>query len=322
MKKIKFKRFHLFNLLLYLLIFVMCLISLSIINATQEISSDIKMNIEDSYRKETRRIIDYFSSRLHSDIKSGQINVWDDIELQHWFDTKLMNLRYGEGKSLKMAINIGYSFKEPDEKTLKEVYNSAGFTPEQAESFQVAFLNLSLNGKPNEEIHNEIQNTIEQEINIKDNLNILKVFTDTLFEKNKVITSNREIDINKLSCLVFKTDRSEAGDDVILQDNNQNLWIEWKSVPLTFLGFEGESSDNGNNINYKKLVIIIGIDEEESFNSFSELFKDINNTELYSKMLLAVTFVTVSVLLTYKFIKIIKEFDKNNQEGDNNEEVI
>lgn len=321
MKKIKFKRFHLFNLLLYLLIAFMCFISLSIINVTQKMDNDIKRNIEDSYRKETRRILEYFSSRLHSDIKSSQVNVWDDIDLQNWFDTNLMNLRYGYGESLKMAINIGYSFKDPNEETLKEICDSAGLSPEQSESFQVAFLNLSLNGKSNEEIHNEIENVIKQEINVKDNLNILKVFTDSLFEKNKVITTNKKIDITNLSYLIFGYDKSEAGDNVILHDNNQDLWIEWRSVPLTFLGFEGEPSNDGNNINYKKLVIVIGINQEESFNSFSHTFKDINNAELYSEMLLVITFVTVAILLTYKFIKIMKEYDRNNQEGDTNEMI-
>lgn len=315
MRKIKFKRFHLFNVLLYLLICIMCFVSLCIINIANKMENDIKTNIEDNYRTETRRILEYFSSQLHTDIKSGKVNIWDDKELQYWFNTTLMNLRYSGTESFKMAINIGYSFKNPDDEVLNEICTEAGLTSEEANSFKLAFVNLSLNGKSNEEIQTEIK----QKINFKNNFDVLNIFRNALFEKNKVITTNKKIDTNNLSSLIFRINQSESGDNIVFQEGEQNLWIEWRSVPLTFLGFDGQSAENGDNINYKKLVIIIGINEQETLSPFEQIFKDIASTELYSKLLLIITFLAVAILLTYKFIKTIKDDDRDNQEGDNNE---
>lgn len=316
MRKIKFRRFHIFNLSLYLLICIMCLLSLVITNSANKMNNNIKTDIEESYRKETRRVLEYFSTRLNNDIGSNVVNVWSDEDLEHWFNIELMDLRYSGSESFKMAINIGYSYDIPNTEMIEEVCNEYNLTENQTEHLKIAFLDLSLNGKTNQEINKEIQTVIEQEINSNVNFTLIDSFKNIFFEKNKVITCDKNIDITKLSNLIFRVENSEFGDDVIYQHNGQNNWVEWRSVPLSFLGFGEEAPENGDNIDYKKLVIIIGINEEQTLLLFKETFKDINSISTYSNILLVVTFIAIVLILTFKFIKTIKGECQDNQEGD------
>lgn len=317
MRFIKFKKFQVFNISLYLLICIMCLLSLGITFNANKISNDVLTNIEESYRKETRRILEYFSEQLDDDVDDGLVNVWSDIDLQHWFDRTLMNLRYSGSESFKTAINIGYSFNKPDNETLEKICRGCEIPVEEADELKVAVLNLDLNGKNNIEINREIEDTIKQKIKSDNVFNVINAFKETLFETNKTITSDTNIDVNKLSNLIFRIEKSEAGDNILYQENNKDIWLEWRSVPLSYLGFDKESIDNGHNINYKKIVIIIGVDKEQTISSFSSTFKYINNVIICSNILLIATFLTVALILSYKFIKIIKEDNIHDiQEGD------
>ncbi len=315
-----YKRIKILNYLIFSLLLVLTLIFSCFSELYSSSIDKVRDNIETQWRDEARDKAKYLAQQLELSISKGQLNYWDDSVLHSWAEEVLLPMKIGGDNSNIIIANVGYSVREWDELNWFTVKENLGLVLDPVASNELTdhFTNIQLVGKSNIWVKEYIDSFAES-FSSRHSIEYDQLVTGlrhVLFVKNKIImdTTPSSILNDKISNYKLIQDYLSIDDEnydtiysrlmsgqesmyynrTIIKSANGVKWLEWDIVPPNKLGWELESPhiEGVENVGYKKIAIIIELDEKEINDQYLGLYKLSDSVQFVCK----VTVVSISVI--------------------------
>lgn len=328
-----YKRIKILNYLIFSLLLVLTLIFSCFSDLYKKSIDSVRDNIETQWRDEARDKAKYLAQQLELSISKGQLNYWDDSALHSWAEEVLLPMKVGGDSSNIIIANVGYSVREWDELNWFTVKEKLGLVLDSVASNELTdhFTNISLVGKSNmwvKEYINSFAKTFSEKHNVEYE-QLVTGLRHVLFVKNKIIMDttpssilNDKISNYKLIQDYLSTDpdnydvnynRLTSGQEsmyynkTIIKTTSGHKWLEWDIVPPNKLGWELESPhiEGVENVGYKKIAIIIELDEKEINDLYLDLYKLSDNVQFVCKVIvvsISILTVMIAFISFYRFL--------------------
>lgn len=327
-KRIKILNYMVFSLLLLITWIFSCFSELYSSSIDK-----VNDNIEIQWRDEARDKAKYLAQQLELSISKDNLNYWDDTALHAWAEEVLLPMNVGGDGSNIILANVGYSVREWDELnwfTVKEKLR-LGLDQDASNELSDHFTDISLIGKSNiwvKEYIDSFAKTFSEKHDV-DYDQLVTGLRQVLFVKNKIIMDTTPSSILNVKLSNYKLiqdylsvdsdnydinySRLMSGQEsmyynrTILNTSSGVKWLEWDVVPPNKLGWELESPhiDGVENVGYKKIAIIVELDEREIDDMYTELFKTSENVQFGCKVIvISISMITVliSFVTFYRFL--------------------
>lgn len=327
-KRIKILNYTVFSLLLLITWIFSCFSELYSSSIDK-----VNDNIEIQWRDEARDKAKYLAQQLELSISKDNLNYWDDTALHAWAEEVLLPMNVGGDGSNIILANVGYSVREWDELnwfTVKEKLR-LGLDQDASNELSDHFTDISLVGKSNiwvKEYIDSFAKTFSEKHDV-DYDQLVTGLRQVLFVKNKIIMDTTPSSILNVKLSNYKLiqdylsvdsdnydinySRLMSGQEsmyynrTILNTSSGVKWLEWDVVPPNKLGWELESPhiDGVENVGYKKIAIIVELDEREIDDMYTELFKTSENVQFSCKVIvISISMITVliSFVTFYRFL--------------------
>lgn len=295
----------------------------------------LKHQLEEQWRSEALDKSDYLSQQLELAIATNQLNYWDDNELHKWAEEQLLPMKVGGELSNVILVNIGHSIRNWDEMNWLSAQEETEISISSESSSEISnhFKDLDFSGQSNMEVENYIVSFSETYCDDHPEINkelLVATIEKVLFVNNKIImdTTPSNIISTKITNTRFLQDYLLVDDEhfdenleklqtgknssrlgnTVLSTKNGTKWLEWSVVPPNKLGWDQEPPHkNGyNNVCYKKIAIIVEVNESEIYGPYQQIFDTSNFINLVGIISIpSLALLVLGILFTsfYKFLK-------------------
>lgn len=327
-KRIKILNYTSFSLLLVITLLFACFSKLYATSINK-----VNANIEVQWRDEARDKAKYLAQQLELSISKDNLNYWDDSALHEWAEEVLLPMKVGGDGSNIILVNVGYSVREWDDLNWFSVKEDLGIVLDPDASSEIGdhFKNIELKGKSNMWVKEYID-SFADDFSTLHNIEYETLVTglrQVLFVKNKIImdttpssilndrfsnsrfiedylmsdSDSFEINYNRL----MSGQESMYYDRTVLNTTGGIKWLEWDIVPPNKLGWELQSPhiEGVENVGYKKIAIIVEIDEDEIEDLYTDLFTWSELVQVGCRVaVVSLSVITVIILFItfYKFL--------------------
>lgn len=327
------KKIKILNYLSFSLVIVITITISTFSHRYTNTINKVEETLESQWREEARDKAKYLSQQLELHIMQGNLNYWDDTQLHKWAEEQLLPMKVGGEMSNAILVNIGYSVRNWDDINWSSTTEVMGLElPLDAFNYiSNHFSDLNLIGESNLTVKEYINSFASEFCELYDMEydTIVEALQKVLFVKNKIImdTTPGTILSNKFTnsrfiedYLITDTDNFETNllkilsgqessrlERTYLVTSSGNKWLEWCVVPPNKLGWELEPPhrEGVDNVGYKKIAIIIEVNENEIESDYSHVFSEAAMINLTGKIIVVtLSGISLIVLLVsfYRFL--------------------
>lgn len=325
-KKIKILNYVSFSLVILITISISLFSNYYINNI-----NSVEKSVEIQWRDEARDKAKYLAQQLELAIAKGEVNYWDDAQLHEWAEQQLLPMKVGGEMSNIILVNIGYSIRNWDELNWVSVQDELDLSlPVDCTSvISNHFKDLDFTGKSNSYVKDYIDSYVAEfaETYDIDSGSIITAIQKVLFVKNKIlldtdpgsVISNQLLNNRFIEDYLYtdkelfehNLEKILSGQESIYHDNTiMNTtdgvkWLEWSVVPPNKLGWELEPPHKQGieNVGYKKIAIIVELDEGAIEKPYSSIF---DSTAIIHKISCVVVSVLVCIVILTVFVSFYK----------------
>lgn len=264
--------------------------------------NSVENEIRTSWEEKTENYLELIRSDLQTAVNNGELNPYDNDELERWLDSNMNILRMKRADEYNVSIvSMGYTKQDQTSLLKNELNNSTIVNNNYYDIFnsQLNTLISHISTKDNIQLVDEID-SIAIEINKTTNLpisEIKKVLCKCVFVKNVVIMNSTES--NNIS----------ISDDYMIEEFiDKSIISKTLVIPEGVLGFNEQTpyNNNGDNYKFKKIAITISTKEDVVLSPYEEYLNNFKLNNNITLILLCVIIISLLGIIIFAFVDILK----------------